>query len=341
MWNKSRNMIRLAALFGLLGLALATGLIVWSGWDQVMQALAEAGWGIAAASLFHLVPMCLCIIGWHALLPGRGKPRWGRSRPGHLFFLYVLWIRAAVNNLMPVARIGGEVVSVRVMMKHGLRKSTAIASTVVEITLSIIAEFFFTLIGVGLFVLHVSDRNMTAQLLWGVLLSAPVIGALLMVQKVGFFGLMAKLFTLMFRDKWKNFAGNTAKLDRAVHAMYRRRGRVLFCGLMQFAAWAAGTGEIWLALYFLGHPLPLAECMMIEALIQAASSAAFIVPGALGVQEAGFLLFGHLLGLTPEIAAALAVMRRCRDLLLYVPGLVVWQVQEGRWLVRKRKTESP
>ncbi|MDD3183613.1 MAG: hypothetical protein PHD48_12550, partial [Alphaproteobacteria bacterium] len=87
-------------------------------------------------------------------------------------------------------------------------------------------------------------------------------------------------------------------------------------------------------------PLPLVECMMIEALIQATSSAAFIVPGALGVQEAGFLLFGSMLGLTPEIAAALAVVRRCRDFILYIPGLVFWQIQEGRWL-RARVRAGP
>jgi hypothetical protein len=56
------------------------------------------------------------------------------------------------------------------------------------------------------------------------------------------------------------------------------------------------------------------------------------------VQEAGFLLFGHMLGLPPEIAVALAVIRRCRDLVLYVPGLIVWQIQEGRWLLAKRRS---
>ena len=55
----------------------------------------------------------------------------------------------------------------------------------------------------------------------------------------------------------------------------------------------------------------------------------------LGVQEAGFLVLGHALGLSPDIAAALALMRRCRDLLLYVPGLIAWQVQEGKWLLRR------
>jgi uncharacterized membrane protein YbhN (UPF0104 family) len=73
---------------------------------------------------------------------------------------------------------------------------------------------------------------------------------------------------------------------------------------------------------------------MIEALIQGAASAAFAVPGALGVQEAGFLVFGGMLGLPPEMAAALAVMRRCRDLICYAPGLIAWQAHEGKRLLK-------
>nr|MDP9128091.1 flippase-like domain-containing protein [Pseudomonadota bacterium] len=317
-------MIRLAALFGLLGLAAATAIIITSGYDQVLQALGQAGWGILWTSLFHIIPMMFCVIGWRALMPGS-------RRPSHAFFLYLLWLRAAVNNLLPVARVGGEVVAVRIMMKHGISRSTAVAATVVETTLSVLAVFVFIAIGMAMFTLHVADRHIGGQLALGLLLSTPVIGGFVIVQRVGFFGLLSRLFALMFRSKWAKFAGDAARLDRAVLTMYRRRSRVLICVFWQFMSWSTGSVEIALALRFLGHPLPLAEAFMIEALIQASASAAFIVPGALGVQEAGFLVFGQMLGLTPDIAVALAVVRRWRDLLLYVPGLVAWQVQEGRW----------
>lgn len=321
-------MIRLASLLGLLGLIIATGVIAWSGYEQVLEALGRAGWGIVWTSLFHIVPMIACVLGWQALLPGHVKE-------GKLFFLYVLWIRASINNLMPVARIGGEIVSVRVMMKHGMRKSLAVASTVVEITTSVIAQFVFVLIGIALFVMRVSDENVTTQLLWGVLITVPALVGMVYVQKIGFFGLFDKLFRAVLRDKWASFAGGATRLDHAVRTMYRRRGKVLYCFVMQLVSWALNSVEIWLALTFIGHPLSLIECLMIEALIQAAGSAAFVVPGALGVQEAGFLLFGAMLGLTPDTAAALAVIRRCRDIILYVPGLIVWQIQEGRWLLRR------
>jgi putative membrane protein len=327
-------MIRLAALFGLLGLAAATAIIVSSGYQQILAALKIAGLGIVWTSLFHLVPMIFCVIGWRALMPGR-------ERPSHLFFLYILWLRSAVNNLMPVARIGGEVVAVRMMTKHGVRQSSAVASTVVELTLSVIAVFLFVVTGVTMFVLHVGAAAPGWRLAAGLLVTLPVIAAMTLMQRVGFFGLLDKVFALMFRKQWTKFAGSAARLDRAVHAMYRRKKRILFCGFWQLASWISGTGEVWLALYFLGHPLPFNEAVMIEALVQASASAAFAVPGALGVQEAGFLLFGGMLGLTPDIALALAVIRRCRDLLLFVPGLLVWQVQEGRWLLRSGKPRLP
>ena len=322
-------MFRLAALFGLCGLAATTGILVWSGYDSVLAALRVAGWGVLWTSLYHLLPLMACVIGWRALLPGRKKP-------SHLFFLYILWLRGAVNNLMPVARIGGEIVSVRMMVKHGMRRSTAVASTIVELTLSITAVFLFVLTGILLLSLRIADDDLGWKLAAGLVATAPMIGALAIVQRVGFFGILDKIFTLLLRDKWAKFAGNGRQLDRVIHSLYRRKTRVAICGFWQIVSWSGCAGEVWLGLHFLGHPLNLGDSFILEALVTGSVSAAFAIPAALGVQEAGFLFFGHLLGLPPDIAVALAVIRRCRDLILYVPGLIVWQVQEGRWLIKNK-----
>jgi putative membrane protein len=322
------TMHKIAALLGLLGLGAATSVIVWSGWDQVILALSEAGWGIVLTALFHVIPFAVSAYGWRLLMPGRGGPGWWE-------FLYFLWIRASVNNLMPVARIGGEIAAVRVMISRGIRKNTAIGSIVVELTLSIIAMFLFVLMGVALFAVRVNDRDVLAQLAWGVVLFMPLVAVIVTVQKIGFFGLLSRLFRLMFRDKWSHVVGSAANLDRMVHAIYRRRRSAIACGVLQFAFWVLGAIEIEIALIYLGKPVPFTDALIIEALVQGAANAAFAVPGALGVQEAGFLIFGGLLGLPREVAAALTVMRRCRDLLCYVPGLVAWQIHEGRKLLRK------
>ena len=45
------------------------------------------------------------------------------------------------------------------------------------------------------------------------------------------------------------------------------------------------------------------------------------------------MVIGGLLGLSPELALALALARRTRDLILFVPGLLAWQIAEGRRLL--------
>jgi putative membrane protein len=320
-------MFRLAAVLGLLGLAVATGVIVWSGIGQVALALETAGWGIVVVAAFHFIPLVVSSAGWRILVPGKHRP----SLP---MFIYFMWVRAAVNNLMPVARVGGEIACVRLMTAHGMRKNVAIAVTVAELTLSVAAIFVFVALGVLLFALRVNDKDVVTQLAWGLVLSMPLLGAMALVQKIGFFGLLSRLFRTMFRDAWASFAGSAARLDRAVATVYRRKNRAFMCAFWQFIAWSLGSVEVWLALAFLGHPLSLLEALMLEALIQGSVSLAFAVPGALGVQEAGFIVFGGMLGLPHETAAALAVIRRCRDLICYAPGLIAWQMHEGKRLLK-------
>ena len=75
---------------------------------------------------------------------------------------------------------------------------------------------------------------------------------------------------------------------------------------------------------------------MLESLGQAARSAGFMVPGGLGIQEGGFLLIGSHIGLTPELALSLSLIKRGRELIIGIPGLIAWQIAEGRGLWRRR-----
>jgi putative membrane protein len=318
--------IRLAALLGLAGIAGATALVVWEGADAVFQALRAAGWGILWASLFHAVSMVLNARAWQVLMPGARPPSLG-------FFTWAVWVREAVNGLLPVARIGGEVVSARLLKQHGVRTAPTVASLVVDMTLTIVTTFLFTMLGLALLAWRTRDASMVAGVALALAATLPVLAALLAVQRYGFFELLARIFRLLFGDRFGGVARSAVPLDRAVRIFYRRRGRILRCVLWQFAGCVAAGGEIWLALHFLGSPLGFLDAVLIEALVQAVSSAAFLVPAALGVQEGWFLVLGGLLGLTPEMALALALARRARDVIVFVPALVLWQAAEGRrWL---------
>jgi hypothetical protein len=57
------------------------------------------------------------------------------------------------------------------------------------------------------------------------------------------------------------------------------------------------------------------------------------VPAGVGVQEAGLVLFGHLLGISGELALAVSMAKRVREVLCGLPPLISWQWLEG-WRVR-------
>ncbi len=73
--------------------------------------------------------------------------------------------------------------------------------------------------------------------------------------------------------------------------------------LLNLAGWIVGTGEVWLILSLLGHPVSWVEALLLESLGQAIRGAAFAIPGSLGAQEGGYLLLAPLVG--PAADAAL------------------------------------
>lgn len=129
--------------------------------------------------------------------------------------------------------------------------------------------------------------------------------------------------------------GGALPLDCSIRRLYRRRRAIIACCAWQLVGWVAGAGEVWLALLFLGHGVSVADAVIVEAVIQAVSSSAFIVPGALGVQEGGFLVIGGIIGLPAELALALALVRRARDIIIFLPALLAWQVSLGRRLLAR------
>ncbi len=94
-----------------------------------------------------------------------------------------------------------------------------------------------------------------------------------------------------------------------------------------------GAGEIWLALRFLGHPLPVGAAFVIESLSQAIRGAAFVVPSALGVLEGSYVLLGAVFGLDAQTSLALSLTRRVREVAFGAPALIAWQLVEGQRLI--------
>ncbi|HVJ42700.1 MAG TPA: lysylphosphatidylglycerol synthase domain-containing protein [Dongiaceae bacterium] len=315
-------MKHLGKLLALAGLIAAVWLFLRDDPAAIWDLLKAAGPGLVLAGLLHVLPMVLNAQAWRVLLPGANKPNLSSM-------LRAVWIRESVNGLLPVARIGGEIASYRLLRRFGIRRAPAIASLTVDVALSIISQLIFALAGVA-FLYAAKAESLAAGIVLGmVLLAATGIG-FIAIQHAGPFERVMRVVNRFAAGRFDAAIGHSARIDRAVETLYRRRFSVGACLLWQLAGWIAGAAEIWTALHFLGNPVSPLVALIIESLIQAVSSAAFVVPAALGVQEAAFLAIGAALGLEPTAALALAGARRLRDLIVFLPGLMSWQAAEGQ-----------
>jgi uncharacterized membrane protein YbhN (UPF0104 family) len=94
---------------------------------------------------------------------------------------------------------------------------------------------------------------------------------------------------------------------------------------------------VWLACWLLGHPIGLVEALLLKSLTFTIAEVAFVIPNAYGVQEGAFIMVGALLGLPPDFALAVSLAVRIRELVIDVPGLICWQLIEGRSLLSRAR----
>jgi len=133
-------------------------------------------------------------------------------------------------------------------------------------------------------------------------------------------------------SRWLDGQGldHGARLDAKIRETFAARPRIFQALGWQFAGFVVGSSETWLALRWLGHPVSVADALVLESLTQAAKSVFFMVPAALGVQEAGLVGAGLLLGLGSDVALALSLAKRMREVLFGLPALAAWQWMEVR-----------
>jgi putative membrane protein len=318
------------------GIAVIAMLLAHYGAGEILLAVAATGWGLLIVTAFHLVPMALDTFAWSVLLP-RGQS------PGFARLLAMRWVGESVNFLVPSAQVGGDIVRAHLLRRAGIPGSTAAASVLVNLTLMVVTLFVFCLAGAGGLLAYLQPAGGSIALPGLVLLAVCMTFAFVALQRAGICGALAGLAARLLpaRDL-SGLSAGAGRLDEALRESWRRLGRVGTSAGLSLAAWFAGSGEIWLILYFLGHPVGWFEAFLLECLFQAVRNGAFFVPGAVGIQEAGAVLFGGLFGLAPESSLALSLLKRSRELLLGVPGVLAWQLWHGAaMLPAGRRQQSP
>ena len=328
---KAPGKIRLTIYaLGFVGAALFTGLLIRQGVTAVGSAVAAAGWGIAAVAIFHFISLFFDAMSWWVLFP-----RPDRLRPLSLFWMR--WIGESISNLVPSAAVGGDIVRARLASINGAPLPIAAASVIVDITLGIFTQIGFTLLGLILLVRATGRTSFVGPTLVGALIGILALAGFYFAQRLGMFRFVGVVLSRLVDSKeWHSLVQSGETLDQTVRALYARRRGVVSCCAWTIISLVGSSGEIWIALHALGVQATFVEALILQSMAMTIRSAVFLVPGALGVQEGGYLVVGNLLGIPGETAFALSLITRVRDLTVGIPALVTWQVIEGRRLWRAR-----
>jgi putative membrane protein len=326
-------MTRAAIWLLTLGALLFVGVLVSQGFSAVFAVLSMAGWGLLAVGAFHLLPLVLDAAAIRVLFSTGARASLRDT-------VLVRWVGESANSLMPAGALSGPALMIRQLSQRGVPVQAAVAQITVSTTFQTLAQVVFALLGLAL-VLARASQSMQHTLRVPLLIASGVlavpIGMFYFLQRRGFFGkLLRAAARFPGKRHWLEQLSQAEALDAALRSTYDRWPQVAASFGWSLLGWLAGTGEVYLVLHLLGSPVGWGAALVLESLGQAIRGAAFAIPGSLGVQEGGFLLLAPLANLTPEVALALSLAKRAREVLLAVPGLVYLHLSERRFLYYSR-----
>ena len=312
------------------GVLLFIAVLVSQRLPAVMATLSLAGWGLLLVALFHSGPLLLDAASIRVLF--RRGAAGGCMRNA----LLTRWAGESANSLLPAGLIGGPVLMVRHLNQRGLPLADAAAAITVSTTLQAFAQISFALLGVmllGAQAPHISHTALRTSSLIASGVLALQVGGFYLLQRRGLFSRLMRTANRSGKRDWSQLMIQAQVIDLAVQDTYTRAGPVAASFFLSLVAWLVGTGEVYIILTLFGHPVSWSAALLLESLGQAIRGMAFAIPGALGVQEGGYLLICAMFGISAPNALALSLIRRIRELSLGVPGLMLWHYMEARPMV--------
>jgi putative membrane protein len=319
-----KNFKLLSVGLAVLGVAGATILVGWFGFDRVAGAVLSAGGkGFAAFCAWQLAVMAMLGLAWRVVVPISG----GRSFP---IFAWGRMVRDSAAACLPFSPVGGFVIGARAVTLHGIAWPVAAVSTIVDLTAEFAAEIIFAVGGLCVLLGRTSDAAIVswAELAIGVALVTVI--AVLKLQR-GIAPLFIKLGKRLL-GQW--FGGAEPDGISAVQltALCGDSVRLALCTALHVLGWVGKGFGNWIAFRLLGSDLDLMGALAIEGLLHIVMATAVLIPGYAGVQEAGYVGLGAMFGVPPEIALGVSLLRRARDIAIGIPILLIWQSIEVRRL---------
>ncbi|MDE0144805.1 MAG: flippase-like domain-containing protein [Nitrospira sp.] len=312
-------MIRLVFLVA--GVAVLGGLLWHIGPFRIWETVERVG---LVASCMILVPFLVVYLldtyGWSLTLGP-----WA-SRVGFVRLFMVRMAGEAINATTPTAMLGGEPMKAYLLTRHEVPMVEGLASVVTAKTIMTLAQVLYMVLGLSATFWLVGGTG------YNVLVAFVSVGLLgfgvflfLVVQRYGLGrGLLTVADACRIRSqRLEAYRPRLLELDRTIRTFYGRRRRTFFLSMgVHFTAWLTELFEVYAILYFLGAEVGWLSSLAIAAMTSLIKGSVSFVPGGLGVQEGGYLVFLVALGYGEVTGIAFAVIRRIREILWILIGLL-------------------
>jgi putative membrane protein len=316
------------------GVAACIWLTAWFGIADVGNAVASVGWGMALVVLARAATVAVAGAGWWLLFPANGRLRLRAA-------VLLRFIREAVNTLLPLTQVGGDIIGARLLTFWAVPGPLGVASLIIDVLMQAATQFLFGTLGLLTLVALDVDRTVALIAAAGLALAAPLLGGFYLAQRGGGHRVLHFVLSRLKQDSNWRVLGTVDAIYEGLGAIYAGRSNIVASALVHMAGWLVGVAEVLIVLAFMGHPVTIAEALVIESLLQAVRGAAFAIPSALGAQEAGLILLCGLFAIPPDQALALALIKRAADLAVGVPGLIALQILEGERLTASYFRKRP
>ena len=309
------NIIKI--LYLMIGVALLFYVFSETDLTLLWSNLIATGYGIFFVLAIYGVAFWIDTIAWQLTLPST-----------RFSWIYNLWkvrmVGAAFGKMLPFSAFGGAPVKGYLLKKHyGIGYREGAASIILVESTHMLSMVFFMASGVFL-ISFSSDFPNNYYTFSKISLGVLSIGIL------GFY-LIQRYRLASFLGNWVSKRSVGRKLEKFIYhiqefderlVQFYTQKRPLFFGAMglNLLNWYLGAFEIYIILYFLGHPISIAESIILETFVEIVRAGTFFIPGTLGSQEAAFLLATGAITGEPALGVATALIRRVREIVWLILG---------------------
>ncbi|AQS87818.1 hypothetical protein AA101099_2493 [Neoasaia chiangmaiensis NBRC 101099] len=332
-------MKKLTFLLSLLGIAVLTAITAWLGVGPVLGAMQRIGFGGFAALLVGQVVIDVGLgLAWLLPCPDLGLLRTVSARA----------VRDAAGNCLPFSQLGGIVLGIRATCaepdtthhRRAVQWPEAVAANLVDITTEVLGQIVFVLLALLCLVGHQGGGRFIWPVLGGMALLSLGIAGFIWTQHRGGAAVhrVVQFFGQHIAAGWRDsLVDNMDAFQAHLDDIWQRPGRVALGATMHLLCWLGSAALSWFAFRMLGADLSFAGAIAIEGVVCGIMSAGFLVPAALGVQEAAYVALGMIFGVDAKVALGLSLLRRGRDIALGIPVLLLWQMFEMRRLGHRNR----